>query len=136
MIRGEPGVAKYALLADLLRRQIEDGTYRPGAMLPSGPRMSEMYGYTRVTVTKAISLLRADGLVESRSGYGTWVRESDPDEDLAEVRIQRGAVFRVRPPTRAERIDLGIAEGGRVLEERLGARVRVYAADDTLFRIA
>lgn len=136
MIRRIPGVALYAQLADLLRDQIEDGTYGPGAMLPSEEQLSDSHEVSRNTVRRATALLTTEGLIEARPGYGTRVVVPVPEEDLAVVALQRGSRCRIRRATRAERIELGIEPGVQVLEVRLGSRTKVYAGDRSLFTIA
>ncbi|GII25349.1 GntR family transcriptional regulator [Planosporangium mesophilum] len=66
--------SQYAQIADELRLRIENGTYPPGSLLPSEPRLAEELGVSRVTVNKAITLLRASGDVKVRRGSGTSVR--------------------------------------------------------------
>jgi len=70
----EPPKSQYAQIADELRTRIERGTYPPGSPLPSEPRLAEEFGVSRVTINKAITLLRASGDVKVRRGSGTCVR--------------------------------------------------------------
>lgn len=133
MIRRTPGVALYAQLADLLRRQIEDGTYRPGAQIPSEEQLAETHDISRETVRRATALLRAEGLIEVQHGYGSWVRMPDMPGDLTVVAVQPGSRARVRPPTRAERAELDIEEGVAVLEVQHGRGTRVYPGDRYVF---
>lgn len=65
---------RYLDLADQLRSSIADG--RTGA-LPSEAELGEAHGVSRVTVRRALELLRDEGLVGSRRGSGWFVR-SDP----------------------------------------------------------
>ncbi|MFK3981045.1 GntR family transcriptional regulator [Micromonospora sp. NPDC050397] len=66
--------SQYEQIADLLRGRILDGTYPPGAALPSEPELSAELGVSRVTVNRAVGMLRASGLVRVRRGAGTFVR--------------------------------------------------------------
>jgi GntR family transcriptional regulator len=43
-------------------------------MIPSEPELAARYGTTRATVNRALSILRAEGLVRPRQGRGTTVR--------------------------------------------------------------
>lgn len=70
----EPSRSQYAQISDLLRSRIDDGTYPPGAALPSEPELAAELGVSRVTVNRAIGLLRASGVVRVRRGAGTFVR--------------------------------------------------------------
>ncbi|HEX6970528.1 MAG TPA: GntR family transcriptional regulator [Micromonosporaceae bacterium] len=66
--------SQYVQIAELLRDRIQDGTYRPGSALPSEDRLAEELGVSRVTINRAIGLLRASGDVRVRRGTGTVVR--------------------------------------------------------------
>jgi GntR family transcriptional regulator len=60
-------------LADLLRARIESGELAPGEKLPSTVSLSQEHDLAPVTVRKAITQLQREGLVESRTGWGTFV---------------------------------------------------------------
>src|SRR4051794_39155106 len=66
--------SQYVQIAELLRGRIDDGTYPAGSPLPSEPRLAEELGVSRVTVNRAITLLRSSGDVKVRRGSGTYVR--------------------------------------------------------------
>ncbi len=61
-----------------IRARIQSGALPPGALLPSEREFIERYGVGKATVAKVISLLRAEGLVESQRGRGTFVRRAVP----------------------------------------------------------
>lgn len=65
---------QYAQIASLLRARIQDGTYAAGALLPSEDRLADELGVSRVTVNRALGLLRSSGDVKVRRGTGTVVR--------------------------------------------------------------
>ncbi|MFJ3944434.1 GntR family transcriptional regulator [Streptomyces griseoaurantiacus] len=65
---------KYVRLAQTIQRRIEDGTYAPGTRVPSENQLVQSFGMSRPTVVRALDLLKRDGWLESRQGYGTIVR--------------------------------------------------------------
>lgn len=67
--------AKYRQIADNLREQISTGTLRPGDQLPTEPQLATTYGASRSTIRLAIGMLTTNGLVETRQGMGTFVRQ-------------------------------------------------------------
>jgi DNA-binding GntR family transcriptional regulator len=67
------GAAQYRRLADALRSRIASGELAPGARLPSERELADASSVSRTTVVAAYNLLRADALVETRRGLGTWV---------------------------------------------------------------
>ncbi|CAL9459322.1 putative transcriptional regulator PhnF [Streptomyces sp. enrichment culture] len=66
---------KYVRLAQTIQRRIEDGTYPPGTRVPSENQLVQAFGMSRPTVVRALELLKRDGWLESRQGYGTIVRD-------------------------------------------------------------
>ncbi|MFF1542512.1 GntR family transcriptional regulator [Streptomyces sp. NPDC058291] len=65
---------KYVRLAQTVQRRIEAGTYPPGTRVPSENQLVQEFGMSRPTVVRALELLKRDGWLESRQGYGTIVR--------------------------------------------------------------
>jgi GntR family transcriptional regulator len=70
----EVAAPKYVRLAQTLQGRIEDGTYPPGTLVPSENQLVQAFGMSRPTVVRALELLKRDGWLESRQGYGTIVR--------------------------------------------------------------
>jgi DNA-binding transcriptional regulator YhcF (GntR family) len=65
----------YLQVAGQLRAAILTKKYVPGDQLPSGPELAKQYGVARQTAQNAIKVLRDEGLVVSRHGSGTYVRD-------------------------------------------------------------
>jgi GntR family transcriptional regulator len=68
---------RYRAIADDLRRRVESGELAAGALLPSESELSAAYEVSRVTVRKALELLRDEGLIDARQGFG-WFVATDP----------------------------------------------------------
>ena len=58
-----------------LRQAIAQGTFRPGAQLPTEAELCQMLGVSRTTVREALRVLEETGLVTRRHGVGTFVRD-------------------------------------------------------------
>ena len=67
--------AKYLQIAGFLRDQIIRGDLPPGAEVPSERQIAQEWNVSRPTATRALQVLRHQGLVESRQGAGTYVRD-------------------------------------------------------------
>ncbi|WP_030176396.1 GntR family transcriptional regulator [Streptomyces sp. NRRL S-813] len=65
----------YLRVAGDLRKKIVDGQLPPHTRLPSQARIREEYGVSDTVALEARKVLMAEGLVEGRSGSGTYVRE-------------------------------------------------------------
>jgi DNA-binding GntR family transcriptional regulator len=64
---------RYRAIADELRGRVESGDLAAGALLPSESELSAAYGVSRVTVRKALELLRDEGMIDARQGFGWFV---------------------------------------------------------------
>ncbi|MDW8807594.1 GntR family transcriptional regulator [Streptomyces scabiei] len=121
---------KYVRLAQTIQRRIEDGTYPPGTRVPSENQLVQSFGMSRPTVVRALELLKRDGWLESRQGYGTIVRGCPA---VVEHRDRRGSevlardeaqtpgrlveVGRVPVPARVTSV-LGLSKRAKVLVRR------------------
>ncbi|MET9802169.1 GntR family transcriptional regulator [Streptomyces sp. NPDC006368] len=65
----------YLRVASDLREKIVNGSLPPHTRLPSQARIREQYGVSDTVALEARKVLMAEGLVEGRSGSGTYVRE-------------------------------------------------------------
>jgi GntR family transcriptional regulator len=68
---------RYRTIADDLRRRIGGGELAGGRVLPSEAELSASYAASRITVRRALDVLRDEGLVDSRQGFG-WFVARDP----------------------------------------------------------
>jgi DNA-binding FadR family transcriptional regulator len=64
-------------VADSIRRQIQNGSMPPGSRLPSEKLLAQQLGVSRPTVREAMIALEIAGLVEIRTGSGSYVRQRD-----------------------------------------------------------
>jgi GntR family transcriptional regulator len=75
--------ARYREVADDLRERIALGDVGGSGQLESEAELGARYGTSRVTVRKALELLRERGLVESRRGAGWFVAGGSFSQRLA-----------------------------------------------------
>ncbi|MFC5718884.1 GntR family transcriptional regulator [Streptomyces gamaensis] len=73
----------YLRVAGDLRQKIAAGELPPHTRLPSQARIREQYGVSDTVALEARKVLMAEGLVEGRSGSGTYVREQPVPRALA-----------------------------------------------------
>jgi GntR family transcriptional regulator len=102
-------------LADVLRREIHDGTRPPGSQLPTESEFHEIYGVSRTTARAALQQLVNEGLVVTRKGYGSYVRERPPIRRISSDR--RHAVHRAsgKPIFDTQAIERGHIPSRRML---------------------
>lgn len=75
----------YFQLYDILLKEITNGKYKAGELLPTENDLIEQYGISRVTVRKAMDLLQQDGLIVKKRGYGTYVCPKKMEQNMKKV---------------------------------------------------
>ncbi|WP_236240135.1 GntR family transcriptional regulator [Streptomyces sp. CC228A] len=86
----------YLRVASDLRQKIVNGSLPPHTRLPSQARIREEYGVSDTVALEARKVLMAEGLVEGRSGSGTYVKERPVPRRIARSGY-RPAVGSVNP---------------------------------------
>lgn len=66
---------KHVKIYNELYELIQNGTYKPGSQLPPETTLSTTMNVSRMTLRKALTLLREDGLIKDVQGVGHFVRE-------------------------------------------------------------
>ncbi|HEY7134731.1 MAG TPA: PLP-dependent aminotransferase family protein [Acidimicrobiia bacterium] len=79
-------------LAHVVRSRIRSGLLPEGTVLPPERALARALDLSRSTVVAALDELRAEGIVDSRHGSGTWVAATGHGEDAGVVadRLLRG----------------------------------------------
>ena len=96
--RGRP---RYRQVADELRRRILAGAIPAGSLLPTEPQLIAEFGVSRGTIREALGLLRAEGLVVTEHGRGSYARPILPvtrrgsDRYRQEMELTRATSFTV-----------------------------------------
>ncbi|MFJ4472024.1 GntR family transcriptional regulator [Streptomyces sp. NPDC089424] len=68
---------KYRQVADVLRREIDNGTHQPGSRLPSESELQQRFDASRNTIRNGLSLLVSEGLITSSQGLGYEVKSHE-----------------------------------------------------------
>ncbi len=82
----------YQQLAEGIANQIRDGVLVKGAKLPPQREVAKTHGIALVTASQAYEVLASEGLVESRTGRGTFVSYDAGADEIA-------------PPKRSNKFD-------------------------------
>lgn len=67
----------YEEIAEWVRARVADGTYPPGARLPSRSQLRDQFGVSDPVVGSAMRILKHEGLVVTLNGVGAFVAEKD-----------------------------------------------------------
>src|SRR5215207_3601824 len=88
----------HAQIAARVRREVRDGTYRPGQRLPAEVDLARDLGVSRGTVRHAFRVLLDDGLIQTVPGRGTFVRDGSRERVGGLVGMVLPSVVRARNP--------------------------------------
>lgn len=86
---------KYQELANILKENIDDGSYHETGKLPTEEQLVEQYGVSKYCVRNAISILVEFGLVYLVQGSGMYIRESKR-EGCMSLRNTRGVTAELK----------------------------------------
>jgi GntR family transcriptional regulator len=74
---------RYQEIADELRNRVRAAP--AGSVLPSESELSEEFGASRVTIRRALDLVREQGLIAARQGFGWYVAGEPVRQSLARL---------------------------------------------------
>jgi GntR family transcriptional repressor for pyruvate dehydrogenase complex len=123
-------VRPYEQIVKQIQQAIRDGQLPRGTRLPTERELAEQFGVSRSVVREAIKVLDTMGLVESRQGSGSFVRNSTIES------ISRAFVLSVSPD--AESVER-LFEFRQILETQaagLAAQRRTAGQADTIIAAA
>ena len=76
---------RYRSVADELRRRVTTGAWPPGQLLPAESELAADFAVSRVTVRKALGVLKEAGIVDSRQGFGWYPARPPLRQTLADL---------------------------------------------------
>lgn len=87
-LRNKVGVdePRYRQVAEHVRARIAEGTWAPGARVPSENELTRSLGVSRMTANRALRELAAEGVLERVQGLGTFVAAPKPQSELLRIR--------------------------------------------------
>ncbi|NXY95681.1 GntR family transcriptional regulator [Streptomyces sp. BR123] len=88
-VGGGKAVPRYLQIAEDIVQQIRAGVLEPGDQVPSEAEMVERYGVSGGTIRKAMTEIRASGLVDTRHGKGSYVKARPPVRHRSSDRFRR-----------------------------------------------
>jgi GntR family transcriptional regulator len=131
---------RYHVIAGKLRSRIAAGRYARNSVLPSESELSEEFGASRVTVRRALELLRDEGIVTSRQGLG-WTLTANPmQQSLGRLGTIEEQLLASGATSTRQIVDFAFEKASKKVAKLLGAtqvlRVkRVNLADGQPFAV-
>lgn len=143
-----PAAALHQRIRSNIEAKILSGEWRPGHRIPFEHELTEQYGCSRMTVSKAISALAEAGLIERRRRAGSFVarpRVHSAVLDIPDLKSEieaRGEAYRFELLACEQRAARGPEEaelaGGRLLLALRGVHLaehRPFALEDRLISL-
>ena len=75
-------VQAYVRVYNTLKKQILEGEYGVGSLLPTESELERIFGVSRTTIRKAVEILSREGFLEARQGRGTEVLDYRTSQNL------------------------------------------------------
>jgi len=124
---------------EIIVKDISNGKYSPGSLLPSENKLAEQFNVSRPTIRSAFARLAERGYVKRQRGIGTFLTESpsimNPLYQLLDVG-ERISARGLNPGF--EQLKSEVIEADEIVSEKLGVEVnspilhihKVFTADD------
>lgn len=118
VVQSDGGATRFGdIIYEKIVGMIADGNFPVNERLPSEEKLAVMFGASRPVIREALEHLRGDGLIVSRKGSGSYVRQR-PDSSVLKMvpvgslaDVQRFSNF--APASRRKRPNLPRATGSR-----------------------
>jgi GntR family transcriptional regulator len=89
ILNPQSGVPIYRQLLDQVRRMVSSGQLQPGTALPSIRDLALLHAINPMTISKAYSLLEAEGLLERHRGKPMTVASQSSSRPQLTKRLQQ-----------------------------------------------
>ena len=116
----------YEQIIDQIGQLVAGGQLKPGDRLPSERELVERFQVSRASIREAISALEMMGLIEVRSGEGTYIRQVNLDSVVAPLAWM---IF-IEKDTESE-----LYEARKILEVQAAGLAAERAEDDELLEM-
>lgn len=113
------GIPIYRQVMEQVRRMISSSQLRPGDSLPSVREVALTHAVNPMTISKAYSLLEAEGLLERQRGKAMTVAAGLPLRENKADRLARLEPAVEQLVTAAQQLELGTEDVLRIIRSRL-----------------
>lgn len=118
----------YLQLANILRRQIAEGYFRPGDQLPSEAQLCSRYGISPMTVRRSINLLADQDVVSTAQGRGTFVKELELGTAIFDLQ-ELQELFQPGTESNIRLLDVRVVSA----DERVARKLSLQTGDSTIY---
>jgi GntR family transcriptional regulator len=131
MLGRDEVIPMYQQIADLLNKQILEGEFKAGDKIPTEVELIEQYNVSRTTVRLAVNQLIEKGLVEKKSGKGTFVKKDRLYHPLREFKSLYDTLLESNIIPETELIDFQWKEANKMVCNSLGIPLKSQVLEVT-----
>ena len=110
VLKPQSGVPIYRQILEQVRRMVASGQLAPGAELPSVRDLALKHAVNPMTISKAYSLLEAEGMLERNRGRPMTVASQARNSSLLNRRLQQIQPLVEQTVLAAKQLEIGEAE--------------------------
>lgn len=110
VLKPQSGVPIYRQILEQVRRMVASGQLAPGAELPSVRDLALKHAVNPMTISKAYSLLEAEGMLERNRGRPMTVASQARNSSLLNRRLQQIQPLVEHTVLAAKQLEIGEAE--------------------------
>lgn len=111
MLRRNEIIPMYHQIADFLIKEIVEGVYKEGDKIPTEVELISQFNVSRTTIRLAMNQLIEKGLVEKKSGKGTFVKKSKVYHPIGEFKSLYNTLLESNISAETELVDFRRVKG-------------------------
>lgn len=120
----------YRMIATQIRQLLVEGTYSPDTLIPSQHELSRRFGTSRVTIQRALNVLRLEGFLYTKKGVGTFVNSNFSNQDTKPEDYLRGLTNRQNNKqcvqSKVISFEIRQADPDEQVKLEIGAEAKIY----------
>jgi GntR family transcriptional regulator len=120
VLQPSSGVPIYRQLVDQVRRMVASGQLTPGTELPSVREVATEYTVNPTTISKAYSLLEAEGLLQRNRGKPMTIATARRNQNGIAQRLKQVEAQVDSLVLAARQLDLSAADLAGLIEKKMG----------------
>lgn len=116
------GTPYYIQISNYIHKEIADGVYSNGEIMPSELEMQKKFDVSRITIRKAYKVLIEEGLLESIKGKGTFVNILEEDDWISLKSFTKDVLDRGHIPS-TKIVDFDIIKASQTVANNLNVEL-------------
>lgn len=118
----------YLKIHDILQKRIANSEYETGELIPTELELSKEFNVSRVTIRKALEILKEEGYISQKAGYGTIALKKDNVGNFTLVRSVSSQIDELGKTFKTTKLEVNLINPTTEQQElfRLNSLTRLY----------